>query len=361
MPVLFENMLFSDWRTTQKGGQWLDVFVLRISPFASLPPVEYAMGMYRLASVLIRKRPDAALWVQVESPGRWYLETMRSVLRWKGKLPIAVTAPSSLAKPDLFDFHVLPYWESKRPSEPVRVKSEPLSFTNQTLACLQTLGRIDGGALPEIASLAGLSTTQAQAGLDALELAGLVSRITQNDKKEPTITWRLKREGLSLALRSWGIPKDVSFGRRKEMALSDPAGEHRRISRLWPGWLRSAWPHAQVWTGWSEASLPGLLLTPDGLAWGSLNGRETLFWLEVESGHSTREEIRRKIRRRFVLAAEYAREKKVGLVFALLGRAWVCEAARSAFVDTPPHVAVTMGDWRNENHLPFTEWGRVEW
>ena len=361
MPVLFENMLFSDWRTTQKDGQWLDVFVLRISPFASLPPVEYALGMYRLASVLIRKRPNAALWVQVESPGRWYLETMRSVLRWKGKLPIAVTAPSSLAKPDLFDFLVLPFWDPKRPYGPERVKVEPPPFNNQALTCLQTLGRIDSGTLPEIASLAGLPPIQALAGLDALEQAGLVAHAETSDKKELVTTWRLKKEGLSLALRSWGIPKDVSFGRRKEMALSDPAGEHRLISRLWPGWLRSAWPHAQVWTGWSEASLPGLLLTPDGLAWGKLGGRETLFWLEVESGHSTREEIRRKIRRRFVLAAEYAKEKKVGLVFALLGRAWVCEAARPAFVDVPTHVAVTMGDWRNENQLPFTEWGRVEW
>jgi hypothetical protein len=361
VPVLFENMLFSDWRTTQKDGQWLDIFVLRISPFASLPPVEYALGMYRLASVLIRKRPNAALWVQVESPGRWYLETMRSVLRWKGKLPITVTAPSSLAKPDLFDFLVLPYWEPKRPSEPVRVKGDPLSFSSQALACLQTLGRIETGTLPEIASLAGLPAADAQVGLSSLEQTGLVVRFEINDKKERVITWRLKRDGLSLALRSWGIPKDVSFGRRKEMALSDPTGEHRRISRLWPVWLRSAWPHAQVWSGWSEASLPGLLLTPDGLAWGSLYGQETLFWLEVESGHSTREEIRRKIRRRFVLAGEYAKEKKIGLVFALLGREWVCDAARPAFVDTPHHVAVTLGDWRNENHLPFTEWGRVEW
>jgi hypothetical protein len=361
MPVIFENMLFSDWRTTQKDGQWLDLFVLRISPFASLPPVEYALGMYRLASVLIRKRPNAALWVQVESPGRWYLETMSSVLRWKGKLPIAVTAPSSLAKPDLFDFHVLPYWKSKRPYGPERVKVEPPLFNNQALTCLQTLGRIDSGTLPEIASLAGQSPILAQAGLDALEQAGLVAHAEASDKKEPVTSWRLKKEGLSLALRSWGIPKDVSFGRRKEMALSDPAGEHRLISRLWPGWLRSAWPHAQVWTGWSEASLPGLLLTPDGLAWGSLYGRETLFWLEVESGHSSREEIRKKIRRRFVQAAEYAKEKKAYLVFALLGREWVCDAARPAFANTPPHVAVTIGDWRNENLLPLTEWGRVEW
>jgi hypothetical protein len=361
MPVIFENMLFSDWRTTQKDGQWLDIFMIRISPYACLPPVEYALGMFSLASVLVRKRPGAALWVQVESPGRWYLETIRSVLRWKRKRPVAVTAPSSLAKPDQFDFLALPYWNPIRPIGPDRVKAAPLGFDGQALACLLTLGRIESGTLSEIASLAGLPLLLAKAALDSLDLAGLIACTQTSRKKEPVINWRLKKEGLSLALRSWGIPKNVSFGHRKEMDLSDPDGEHRRISRLWPGWLRSAWPHAQIWSGWSEVGMPGLLLTPDALAWGSLGGRETLFWLEVEVGHSTREEIRKKIRHRFVLASEYAREKKLCLVFALLGREWVCDAARYAFVNVPPHVAVTLGDWRKENHLPLTEWGRVEW
>jgi len=39
--------------------------------------------------------------------------------------------------------------------------------------------------------------------------------------------------------------------------------------------------------------LPGLPQIPDALNWGSMSGRETLFWLEVDSGHgSSREEIR---------------------------------------------------------------------
>ena len=71
--------------------------------------------------------------------------------------------------------------------------------------------------------------------------------------------------------------------------------------------------------------------------------------------------IRKKIRRRFVQAVNYAREKKVGLVFALLGREWVCEAVRPAFGDLPENVAVTIGDWQEMGQLPLTEWGRVEW
>lgn len=362
MAVLFENQVFSDWRSAEKDQQWSDVFMLRISPFAGLPPVEYALGMYRLAAWLIRKRPSASLWVQVEGPGVWYRETLRSVLRWKGKLPIAVSAPSSLGKPDLFDYVVFPYLEPQRPPEVQRVKVEPVPLSKPALLCLQILARIERGMLSEIASLSSLAPLQAQAGLEALAKAGWVTQEATQSKKETVKFWLVRREGLFLALRSWGIPREVAFARRKELALSDPAGEHRRISRLWPAWLQTAWPHVQIWTGWSEASLPGLSQTPDGLAWGLMEGFETLFWLEVESGHASKEEIRQKIRRRFMAAVEYVKEKKYHLVFALLGREWVCEAARPAFVNIPEReVAVTIGNWQEFGRLPLTEWGRVEW
>lgn len=361
MTVRLENLHFSDWRTSEKDGQWTDVFIQRLSPLAGLPLLEYGLGMYRLAALLTRKRPSASLWVQVEGPGRWYRETLRSVLRWKGKLPIAVTAPSSLAKPDRYDYVVFPYLEPQRPPELKRFRAEALPVSEEAIRGLQILGRIERGRLDEIASLAGLTQIEAQNGLAALEQARLVQRAEEKVKKETWITWQIRREGLHLALRSWGIPKEIPFARRKELALSDPAGEHRRISRLWPLWLRTAWPHVQVWTGWSEVGLPGLPQIPDALAWGSLGSLETLFWLEVDSGHASREEIRQKIRHRFVQAVNYAAEKKVGLVFALLGRDWVCEAARPAFVNVPEKVAVTIGNWQKLGHLPLTEWGRVEW
>jgi hypothetical protein len=72
----------------------------------------------------------------------------------------------------------------------------------------------------------------------------------------------------------------------------------------------------------------------------------------VESGHGNREEIRKKIRHRFTQVANYAKEKNMGLVFALLGRDWVCEAARPAFVKLLETVAVTMGNWQEFGRLP---------
>ena len=57
----------------------------------------------------------------------------------------------------------------------------------------------------------------------------------------------------------------------------------------------------------------------------------------------------------------YADQEQFHLVFAMLGRDWVLEAARGAFVYLPAHAAVTLGDWRAVGQLPLTEWGRVEW
>jgi hypothetical protein len=81
-----------------------------------------------------------------------------------------------------------------------------------------------------------------------------------------------------------------------------------------------------------------------------MGGLETIFWLEVDSGHGSREDIRKKPRRRFAQAVDYAAEKE-------LGRDWVCEAVRPAFVGLPDKVAVAMGNWQKMGRLPLTEWG----
>jgi hypothetical protein len=61
---------------------------------------------------------------------------------------------------------------------------------------------------------------------------------------------------LSLALRSWSIPKGIEFKTRKEENLQQIEYEHRHTSRLWPAWLKAAWPRAEIWAGWSEVRIP---------------------------------------------------------------------------------------------------------
>jgi hypothetical protein len=63
-----------------------------------------------------------------------------------------------------------------------------------------------------------------------------------------------------------------------------------------------------------------------------MDGWEALFWLEVESGHASREIIRKKLALRLSQTTAYAESLKVRLVFVLLAMPWVQEAARNALV-----------------------------
>ncbi|NPV87889.1 MAG: hypothetical protein HPY45_17970 [Anaerolineae bacterium] len=52
--------------------------------------------------------------------------------------------------------------------------------------------------------------------------------------------WSSTRKGISLALRSWGIPPQLPFTARRENRLGT-GSEHQRPARLWLVWLRQAW------------------------------------------------------------------------------------------------------------------------
>ena len=86
---------------------------------------------------------------------------------------------------------------------------------------------------------------------------------------------------------------------------------------------------------------------------------ETLFWLEVESGHQSTSKIIQKINRRLNQAAAYSKSMRVHLVFVLLSMPWVQKAAGPALVGIQNHVAVVTGDWNNFGHLPMAEWGKL--
>ncbi len=97
-----------------------------------------------------------------------------------------------------------------------------------------------------------------------------------------------------------------------------------------------------MWTGWSEVVLGRL--RPDALAWGTLSGREVLFWLEVESGKASRQALRGKIIRRFEQALRYARRFSLLLAFALLALPWVLRAVVGGFVGSSGDAVVVLAD-----------------
>ena len=367
MTVRVGKVTFSDWVSLPFQNDWTDTFIFRIDARACIPPFCYEEPLRRMASHTNRKRPGASLWVQVDAPGEWFMLEVRRSLKGLA-LPYAVTM--AVKTPDWLDFSRPPrLFHLPLPHPPVVEESDvPISLDE--LRCLQALGRMEKGDEGEIASLAGLHVDLTKDALAHLEEKELViyknSPKIRRGKSKPAQMdlfplWHLRSKGLSLALRSWEIPKGIEFTSRKEENLQQIGYEHRRISRVWSVWLKSAWPHAEIWTSWCEVRIPDLSVIPDGLAWGRIQGYETLFWLEVGDGHKERNEITEITTKRLDQARKLCQRTGVRLVYAQLSTNWVHEAARWACVDLPHEVAVVMENLRRFGKLPMLEWGQINY
>jgi hypothetical protein len=384
-------LLFESWRSFHLGNGWSDTFIFPLRADAGLPPADYAAVVRRIASPLARLRRGASLWVPVEGKGTWFYREVAAELRGL-PVPTAVT-DGYTTPPRLTEFSYLPsIYHLPTPAPPL---AEPFlvakcatitdidvtpqrRVTDNGLACLRILARLESAFTAEIASLAGLSLPTARQSLSALKkerLCFVIDDDSQNGCHNPRDgrrerdhfgrqerdhfpVWCITRRGTSLALRSWCVPLRFSFQKRSERSYAQ--GRHKRTARLWPAWLRRSWPDADIWTGWSEVSL-GQRLRPDALAWGRLEGRETLFWLEVERGSDSRAELQRKTVQRFNQAMVYARQFSVHLVFALLAPPWVRETTVQVFRNVPEMAAVVLADWKGFGVLPVPAWGEARW
>jgi len=364
--------IFDDWESLELPGGWSDTFIFQLSPTDGLPPVDYAGVIRSLIPGVVKLRKSASLWVQICGPssreGRWFSQAIRYALRGLSA-PTAVTPDS--VRPKIGDFSFYP-WMDRYPS-PRPPAAEPYlkgkDLSPSELGCLRILARADCAYSAEVASLSGLSRPTARKALYILEDRGLVELI----KKGRYPYWRIRRPGLSTALRSWGLPPGNTFLGRKERGRSackerstsrrkkrrSSAGRHRRTARLWPAWLRQTWPQALIWAGWSE--VPCGRTRPDSLCWGLLDGYETLFWLEVESGNSSSRVLRNKTLWRVNQALVYARGFQLRLVFALLGSPWVRREVVQVFHNLPDDIAVVLEDWKAFGELPVPEWRKVKW
>lgn len=219
------------------------------------------------------------------------------------------------------------------------------------LRVLQILARLKTAYRPGIASLAGFSESHARNLLKQLQAENLIER-KRIGKYEGYAT-RIK--GLSLAHRSWNIPKGVHFTRyRGEFRYA--VERHRRESRRWRAWLEAAYPTIEIWESWTEVPLfDGI---PDALAWGHKNGREMLFWLEVDSGHSSEKVMRRNYSRRLQNAYHHAKRLGIPIVFCIMGPPWVVKFFPQCVTPLPRNLAVIGQDWRAFGDLPVYEFGR---
>ena len=359
------DVTFSDWASLEFHEGWTDTFIFRIDAHACVPPFNYAPLIRRLVAHVVTKRSCASIWVQVDSPGEWFVAEVRRSLRGL-RLPTAMTRKGD--RPDILDFSRAPCMFNTPPPKPPVVDENVPSVSQDELRCLQALARMDQALEKEISSLTGLSlktTTKSLIGLAERKflMHEMRIKIPHSRSKPKQISflpyWYIKRRGLDLALRSWGAPRGIVFRKRKEAFPWQLGTDHRHVSRLWPDWLKSAWPQVEIWTGWSEVRIPESRVVPDGLAWGRVQGYETLFWLEVGDGHKSGETIFKSTRKRLIHARKLCQRTGVRLVYTQLSMNWVHDAVRWAFADLSGEEAVVLGNHRRFGELPMLEWGTV--
>ena len=370
-PVRVGSLLFDEWHSLLLNEAWSDTFVYRLSATDGLPPVDYANAVRRVIPPLLKLRHSASLWVAVESPpgGTWFAEQVRRTLHGISA-PVAVTKGNG-DPPQLNDFSFYPWTERiQSPPPPQAENPVPEDISANELHCLQVLARLEQAYTLEVASLAGCSRPTARKALNTLRERDLLDYYPESSSVRYPY-WEIRRQGVSLALRSWGVSAGVSFPRRKERRYGGKkrshdkkvlyvGGRHRYTSRLWPAWLRAAWSdRATIWAGWSEVFLGGS--RPDALAWGLLNGRETIFWLEVESGNRSKAAIAMKAIRSINKAILYTDSfSDLDLVVAFLGPPWVFGGIKDVLSDVPGRVAVVLSGWTDFGTLPEPVRGKVE-
>jgi len=335
------------------GGGWADCFHFRLSALAGLPPTSQARILRVLISRISVYRAWFYLWVELDAPGTWYAKELHRLVDHPNKLiitpPEATLRLSDLPEPKILFEQCPALWPSIMPDYRV---TRPVTLKPSVLRVLQTLARLEKAQTVEIASLAGFCKSYTNSMLLKLENSGYVRR--GQVWKYPG--WILTRSGLLQVHRSWKLPPRLDF-RNYRREHSRAGGRHRRVARLWRAWLEKAFPsNLEIWGCWTEFAMhPGY---PDALACGSWQGQEILFWLEVETGNTSRKRLRTSFEARFSRIEQHARRLKIPIVFAVLSLPWVLRAVVPIFTSIPPHIAVIIEDWRNFGELPLPKFGR---
>jgi hypothetical protein len=366
MTVRLGDVTFSDWISLEYEGGFTDTFIFDIDALNGLPPFVYHPLLQRLVAELDKKRPGASLWIRVTSPGEWYVMEVKRSMTDGFSIPYVVSSKDNV--PDYRSFSFGPRLFSSSLPRPPKVNDEFSSLSREELKCLQVLTRNRKGIEEEIASLAGLSETTTYDVLRGLQKNKKVifklGEVFQKDKSKPKKMdpypmWHPRRKGVSIALRSWGASKGVDFSDVKELNPDKICTPHRNTSRRWLAWLQSAYPLTEIWAGWTEVQLPEISVRPDALAWGRVQGFETLFWLELGDGHKKRMDIERITRIRLASALEFCQQTGVRLVYAQVSPKWVQKAVGMALGPLPPDMAAVMTSTRRFGKLPTVEWGRI--
>jgi hypothetical protein len=347
LPLDYATVI-SDW----DFKQLLDVYKHSLSASDGLPPYAQARIINLLTLRLVRTQRKLCLWVSVETPGEWYLNEIKRLVKYR--LPTAILPTDEIPK------HYNQFRHDEYRLYPSNAKRPRLSYRNNTgdpelkgglLSVLRTLARMNTAHTIEIASLTGYSKTHVRGLLKTLQAKKLIhwERIGKYDG------WKITNTGLRAAQRSWNVPKGVHFAQyRKEFRY---AGErHRRTARMWRAWLETAY-QAEIWACWTE--VPVQRGIPDALAWGCVGNREYLSWLEVDTGHSSKKVMRSRYGGRLKHIYNHNLEWNLPIIFCIMGPPWVVEYFPRCIPRLYPSIAMIGHDWRNFGILPayiFGDW-----
>ncbi len=329
-----------------------DIFKHSLSYKDGLPPYAQARIIDLLVNRLIKSRQYPALWISVEGSGDWFRYEIKRLIKYKIPMTVQSARKTSV--------HEREFYQSIRPTY-LREGDVPIlapcfdlveyGIRESALRVLRVLARLRTAYRPEIASMTGFSESHVRNLLKQPQAENLIER-RKIGKYEG---YAIRVKGLTLAHRSWNIPKGVHFTKyRGEFRY---AGErHRRVSRRWRAWLEAAYLRVEIWECWTEAPLfDGI---PDALAWGYKDKCEMLFWLEVDSGHSSEKVMRRNYSRRLQNAYVHAKRLGIPIVFCIMGPPWVVRFFPLCIPYLYPNLAVIGQDWRAFGELPIYEFGR---
>jgi len=329
-----------------------DVFKHHISYKDGLPPYAQARIIDLMSNRLIKARQYPALWVSVDAPGDWYVLEVKRLVKKRIPMTIQPSWKTFILERDFYQaIHPTYLREGDMPIMAPRFDPADYSIKESELRVLQIMARLKTAYRPEIASLAGFSESHVRNLLKQLQAENLIER-RKIGKYEG---YAIRTKGLRLAHRSWNIPKGVKFSKyRGEFRY---AGErHRRVSRRWRAWLETAYPNIKVLESWTE--VPLFYGIPDALVWGRKGEYEMLFWLEVDSGHSSEKVMSRNYFHRLQNAYQHANRLGISIVFCIMGPPWAVKAFSWHLPPLPPNMAVIGQDWRAFGKLPFYETGR---
>ena len=332
-------------------------FIYPVSEHMGLPPSETAGLLKALMRTLHRRKLYNSLWVPVLAQGSWYQFALEAEL-FGCDSHIYVTDGTFPQNIVLTGVRDAPSWQVDEGGLP-----RLCSYSVVAQHVLLALGRLRQASTSEIAAAVGRSERSVRDVLVILASEGVVTRTAPGATKYPS--WQLTRQGLLHVRRAWGVPGKASFSGGREASAA--GYRHRHLARLWPQWLRQAWGRygVEVFAGWSEVrGLRYTFLTrkrPDALAYGLYGEREVLFWLEVESGHRSREVLSMRVWERVNLL----QHNVYPVIFVVMGPPWVVEAiwhGSTPFWSVPSrhsNVAVVFVNWRSKQIQVRPTFGEV--